>query len=137
MRDITLKELADETAANFPGVHADHVRYLVQSVMDGMLDIMENKRGRIRLQKCDIHTIYYEISPKEMRARMADLDESRELTEEEERLSKLIHLETKILPRKIKWLNRRLKRIHSPRPYTDDIYPEQGAKRSVGDVQKP
>src|SRR5258708_14532997 len=100
------------------------VRHIAHSAIETWMDIIRNKKGRIQMRMCDIHTIYYEIRPEEMRARMADLNEARVLTEEEEVLSKLIHVEAKILPRNIKSFNLLLKRLHSPGPYTTALYPD-------------
>lgn len=126
MKDFIINEAADEAASNFPGIPKDVVRHLANYALEQWIDIIKNKKGRIMMRNCDIHTIYFEIKPDEQRAKLADLNEAQMLTQEQEDLTLLQRLvsEKKILPRKIKRLNRRLKRIHSPRPYTGSPYPK-------------
>lgn len=124
MRDITINELADETALNFPGIPKEVVRYVCNSTLNSVIKVVEAKDGRIRLQHGDIHTIYHDIVPSEQRAALADLDESRVLTKEEEELHILTSLAQKNLFGKIKRLNRRHKRAHYSRFNSNTLYPK-------------
>lgn len=125
MRDFTIREAADEAASNFPGIPRAVTRHICQAVMDNILDIIAEKKGRIRLQLADIHTIYYDIVPDEQRAKLADLDESRVLTEEEEALFIIQrNSEKPNLSRKNKRLHRRHKRAHYERFTPATVYPK-------------
>jgi len=127
MKDFSINEAADEAASNFPGIPKEVTRHIANRVLEQWIDIIRHKKGRISMRRnCDIHTIYFEIKPDEQRAKLADLNEAQMLTQEQEDLTLLQRLvcEKKILPRKIKRLNNRLKRIHSPRPYTGSPYPK-------------
>lgn len=131
MKDFTIKEAADECAANFPGIPLEVTRHICESVMASIVDIVRHKKGRIRLQHGDIHTIYYDIVPAEVRAMLADLDESRPLTEEEEFLTTVERSNAhQKLPGKVHWLNNRHKRAHYERFDSSNLYPEPHPKGS-------
>lgn len=138
MKDFTIKDAADEAAANFPGVSREVTRHVCQTVMDYILDIVEHKKGRIRLQHTDIHTIYYDIVPSEVRAMLADLDESRVLTDEESFLTTVERANAKPhLPGKVHWLHNRHKRAHAERFDADSLYPQIRHKGGTGPVREP
>ncbi len=124
MKDVTINQLADEVALNYPGITKEQIRYICHSMMASILGTVSRKDARIRLQHADIHTIYYDIVPSEQRALLADLDESRVLTPQEEQLHIIERLANKNLPGKIKRLNRRHKRAHYSRFSADTLYPE-------------
>lgn len=123
MRDIKVSELADEAAENFPGIPKEVVRYLCNSVMQSILKVVKIKDGRIRIQHGDIHTIYYDIVPSEQRALLADLDESRVLTKQEEELFISQRAQNKNIRRTLKRLNRNHKRAHYTRFNSSTLYP--------------
>lgn len=125
MRDFTINEAADEAALNFPGIDRDAVRHICNSAINNILSIIEKKEGRIRLQHGEIHTIYFEVVPKEQRAAFADLDESRELTKQEEEQSILERQNAnKAIPGRNKRVIRHPKRIHYERFDSDAVYPK-------------
>lgn len=125
MKDFTIKEAADEAASNFPGIPLDVTRHVCNSVMESILDIIINNKGRIRMDFSDIHTIYYDILPEEVRASLANLDESRVLTDEEAFLTTVERSNAKPhVPGELHWLHRRHKRAHFERPDSRPLYPE-------------
>lgn len=125
MKDFTINEAADEAALNFPGIPQDVVRHICNSVMNSVTDIVEKKKGRIRLQHGDIHTVYFDVTPSVQRAAFADLNEVEFLTKEQEAQTIIERKNAQPnLSRKNERLYRRYKRIHNPGPDTGKTYPQ-------------
>lgn len=138
MKDFTIQEAAQEAAANFPGIPPEVTQHICEYIMGRLVEELKDNKHRISMRYAEIHTIYYDIRPDEVRAALADLDESRVLTEEESFLTAIERRNAHpYIPREVNWLHRRYRRAHFEGPGPHDLYPEAHSQGSSGDVCGP